>query len=219
METKHKIKINTDNLTGVAPLYCKIEGQINPQPAYIEIDLTVEGEVTVSADYSGEVGNCEPINVWSGRVKRIAVNPCVIGTYLADVMNDSDFMALIVRVADGYSEEWDGNKNKGCLADRAMGAIAEMEHDLEAVEQYELYDAEDWLDPNYLDADGRPCDNDEAMEVICCDVEVSHTSDPVALAEECESYVNSHQVVDGLEKFFVKTVELLKANHEAREDI
>lgn len=53
-----------------APLFHRYPGQVNPQPAYVTLDLET-GEVDAQA--SGEVGNAMPADVWHGVVRRYPI--------------------------------------------------------------------------------------------------------------------------------------------------
>lgn len=124
------IKIETGNLTGEAPLYAVFAGQYYPQDAYIEL----ESNGNVRADYSGDVGDSTPMDVWHGRTVRWSVSPYVSGEALKKLLADENFAALLERVHKGHSIEWDGNNWIGRLDDSAGKASLDI--------QYLLYDVE-----------------------------------------------------------------------------
>jgi len=78
----------------IFPVYAKYPQQVNAQPAFITLD-TRDGEI--DADYSGEIGNGLPADVWNGIVIRFPIN-CMsttseIDTMIADCL--ADFQAVL----------------------------------------------------------------------------------------------------------------------------
>jgi hypothetical protein len=61
---------------GLNPVYCKYDGQTNPQGAYIEIDPE---NGTVEADYDGEIGDSVSEAVYNGRIKQVSISPYMTG--------------------------------------------------------------------------------------------------------------------------------------------
>lgn len=113
------LSVDTENLIGrVAPLYKKYPHQMEPQPAYIEIDEYGN----VSADYSGEIGNAEPADVWHGRTQHLSIYPYANGDTLAEFLNREGVIELLERIHAGHTIEWDGNDMVGILDDDAKAA-------------------------------------------------------------------------------------------------
>ena len=63
--------LETDDLH---PLWQQYDGQLNTQPAYIELDTTTPYD-ELSADYSGEVGGGVPEDVFNGKRRRYSISP------------------------------------------------------------------------------------------------------------------------------------------------
>ena len=89
--------------TGQAPVYCKYPGQILPQPAYIELDLRDEPEL--SAGYNPEIGNGMPVYVWEGRAIRWPIYPHTSRESLIQLSKDEDFQTAVKEIIDGIDVE------------------------------------------------------------------------------------------------------------------
>lgn len=132
----------------LAPLYTRYDRQTQPQPAYIELD---PGPRTLTADYSGEIGNAVPEGVYHGRRFRLNVNPYVKGATIADLLEDQRTQSLARRIFDGYEEKWDGNNYLGHLNEDASDAYAELERYVEEsidpeTDCVSVYEPGDWVD-------------------------------------------------------------------------
>lgn len=101
-------------------LYRRYDGQSNPQPAYIEIDVR---EVTIGADYNSEIGNAVPFTVAHGFERRYT-----IPVLTADAANTllAELAPLAERISHGFTAEWDGNNHAAILDDDAQAAEAEL---------------------------------------------------------------------------------------------
>jgi len=141
------IKLSIPNLRDeVAPLYRRYPSQGNPQPAYIQI----EKDGTVSADFSGEIGNAIPFHVFHGQTLRRGVSPFVIGSALADYLESQEGMLLLGRIHAGHSIKWDGHNNVGRQDEDSMRAQKELEDAIEELPQATIYSAEEWIEYNSL---------------------------------------------------------------------
>jgi hypothetical protein len=125
MSTATALVLSLDNLRASrAPLFHRYPREVNPQPAFVL--LSEEGEV--SADSSGEIGNGVPASVWHGCDLRFPVSPSVSGSDLADYLERFDRgRALLERIHEGHSVEWDGSNHVGHLDDDAQAAREELE--------------------------------------------------------------------------------------------
>jgi hypothetical protein len=141
-ETHGDIRINTDGLKGLAPLYHRFHNQTNPQPAFIEIDPAGR---RVYADYSGEIGGGMPESVWHNRAYRFSVSPYVSGSALTQYMESDEFKALVGRICRGHKIRWDGNNLRGHLSYAGCEAIFEIERNLQDLDQDQVRDAYEWL--------------------------------------------------------------------------
>ena len=145
------IKTNADEIRAeFAPLYSRYSGQVNPQPAHIEINPEQQGMV---AEFNPEIGNAVPMNVWHGRAYRVSISPYYTGKQVAEILENVDFQNMAQRVFDGYSCAYDGSNHNGRLTDDAKAALEEMERFLQEMDQYlnvsdsgvSVYAPEDWF--------------------------------------------------------------------------
>ena len=173
-----EIAIKIDNLRGeIAPLYFRYPREINPQPAYVEMDE--HGEVT--ADSTGEIGGAIPFSVFHGRTRRYGVASAVKGDALADYLESGDARALFQRIYDGHSVEWDGNNNMGRLTEDAQQAEIDLEAALIEIDQAEVYEAAQWIENDDLDNLWKPgvslADAAKALEVDARDNQIELDGD------------------------------------------
>ena len=117
------MEIKVENLrAGAVPLYREYPGRLAPQPAYVQMDE----DGRVEADYSGEIGNGVPMFVWHGRTLRWTVSPNALGSDLADLIESDEVKALLTRVYEGHSVDWDGNNHVGRLTEDAEKASEQL---------------------------------------------------------------------------------------------
>ena len=129
-----KITVNFDTKTVTRfPVYCKYDGQFNPQPAFISLDLR---NGSVDADYSGEIGGGLPADVWNKKVLRFNINP----------MTHKDEIETLI---NSYSEEF--TKLVELYQAEEFEQISEMDFDLnekilqEGVENFMIDDLAQWI--------------------------------------------------------------------------
>lgn len=106
-------------------------GQSNPQPAYIELDLEYK---TLSADYSGEIGNAMPMAVYHNRVLRFSISQFISGGKINEILNDPKLLGLCEQVVANHIIVWDGNNNVGKLNINGQDAVQRIEWLLEQIE-------------------------------------------------------------------------------------
>lgn len=102
-------------------LHRQYDGEMQPQPCYIELDLR---EGTLLADWNAEVGNAVPESVYHGFERRYRI-PCLTADAANRVMNE--IAPLAGRVVAGFEEEWDGKNMVARLSDDAQNAEDEIE--------------------------------------------------------------------------------------------
>jgi hypothetical protein len=133
----------------LAPLYAHYKGQINPQPAYLWIDLEKK---TVEADYSGEVGQGGvPERVWHGLVRRVDITPYIKGSALADLLESKELAGYVQRMIDGFESVWDNSNWVAKLTPDAERAERELElHLIHAIDLTSdtttVYTAYEWFE-------------------------------------------------------------------------
>jgi len=116
-------EITINRVENHADLYCKYQGQYNPQPTYIWLDPS---DGTMGANSDGEIGGAVPFDVWHGRTRRYHFGNVPTATSANRLMED--IKPLVERVCAGYSEYWDGNNTVGKLTDDAEEAETEIEN-------------------------------------------------------------------------------------------
>jgi hypothetical protein len=102
------------------PLYCQYQGQHNPQPAYVTLDLD-NGEI--NADYSGEIGNGMPMSVWNGVVRRYPIHNLLNASQIQEILEEN--LEAFQKIVDNSSVEWDGSN--------WIGKVNQQAHDIEGV--------------------------------------------------------------------------------------
>lgn len=108
-----KIKIVLPNRKK-KPVFAQYQNQCYPQPAYLEIDPSkCTNGLICHADYSGEIGNGVPVDVWHNRVFRVPVAPEVSREGLKTLETDERFIALVDQLVDSWEEIWNGNNYVG----------------------------------------------------------------------------------------------------------
>lgn len=174
------INITTKNLRGEsAPLYSKYPREFKPQPAYIE--MTEDGDV--SADYSGEIGDAIPMYVWNKRTLRWNILPSANGDSLADWLESAEISALLERIHDGHTVDWNGSNYTGHLDDDAQAASDELDRILNGswalpYDTTEVWDAKEWLAEGF--------DIDQVIE-----------EGIAGYAATAEDYLDNNQAIDG----------------------
>lgn len=119
----------------VAPLYKKYPGQDTSQPAFIAVFCESRA---VRGDWTGEIGNAVPAEVWRKRVLRFPVPSAIRGDVIADFLESEPFQNLVERILDGYETRWDGSNNVGNFSETAQKA----RDDLSELINLELWDDE-----------------------------------------------------------------------------
>lgn len=130
----------------VAPLYCVYDGQVNPQGAYIELDCRT-GDLR--ADYSGEIGNAVPADVFHDLVIRWSIPAESLGGSIIALFEDETFLGNMQKVLNGFEERWNGNNYVGHFTDEAQEIIDDYHRAPEMgnwpLDVAEVYPVEDYL--------------------------------------------------------------------------
>lgn len=137
------IKLELENLRDeVAPLYFKYSSQVNPQPAFIEIDE----DGTVTAGVNAEIGNGIPSRVWHKVAIRVGCSSFLHGNSLIEFLEGDVGNDLLRRIHNGHSVDWDGSNHVGMLNLDAENAILELENELHDVQDVAIWSAEEWIE-------------------------------------------------------------------------
>lgn len=121
-------------------LHHRYSGQVDPQPAHVEIDE----DGTVTADYSGEIGSAVPMLVWHKRTLRVPVAAEVDCADLAAYLRGGG-LPLLQAIHNGHSVHWDGSNHVGALTDEAEQALEDLADGLQDLPTVEVWTVEDWL--------------------------------------------------------------------------
>ena len=98
------------------PLYHHFDGQLFPQPAYLEIDLDAK---SLRAGWSEEIGGAVPMRVWEGEVLRFRINPDLTCEEVNILIDDA--APLVQRVIE-YAER----RVLGAFSDNLLNDIERM---------------------------------------------------------------------------------------------
>ena len=137
----NKIQVTHLDEDELHPLWCQYDGQLQTQPAFIEVDTTTP---ELSADYSGEIGGGVPESVWSGKRLRYSISPHLT----ADEINTLLDEVAAVLEKDPDAGDFGGDVERMC-ADRLT-------------ESHGVMAVEDWMqgiDP--CDEYGLTADSDD----------------------------------------------------------
>lgn len=190
--TENRITVQVRKLDESEPaqLYNRYQGQSEPQPCYVSLDLR-DGELTAS--WNGEIGNAVPFTVWHGVVRRYTIPPL-----RADAANRllEEIAPVAQAVLDGATVEWDGSNMVGQLTESASLAEEEIERlHIERAEarDYEIiqvWDAADWLQEDDYESLGiTPEMTDDDLEEIAEDIRANASAEGVELIENLIEYL------------------------------
>lgn len=110
--------------TDPAELHHHYDGQTEPQPAYIELDLRAG---TLLATFDAEIGGAVPFSVYHGFERRYGI-PSLTAEAANRVMEE--LAPLANRILADWDEEWDGNNMVARLGEDAQAAEEEIEKKL-----------------------------------------------------------------------------------------
>lgn len=99
--------------------------------------------------------------------------------------------ALLARICDGHSIEWDGSNMVGQMSDAGQAAVDELLAGIEAEvsdSDWSLWDVGDWLANDDLGGLNAATTDDE-MGAIAAEIESAANHDHVVLAGSVEDYL------------------------------
>lgn len=130
MNARIEITLGDDNGTA-APLYRQYPQQSYPQPAYLEFDPSAESTLALVGEYSGEVGNAVPADIFNGRRIRISVPANARRSWLLGLADDAALAGLLERVRSGYEgcDPYSGRAQYSDDATAALQALEEWEYE------------------------------------------------------------------------------------------
>jgi hypothetical protein len=152
-----------------APLWHVYSGELHPQDAFVELD---PAQRRAEADWNAEVGSAVPMRVWHGRCLRYGVDPALSGEQIADLLDDDDVQALMLRICEGHSVEWDGSNEVGALTADAQEAFEALDALLRQVPgEAEIWDADYIAEGARLDPALTADSTDEDIQEIARGIE------------------------------------------------
>jgi len=140
------IHIHVQHLEGevLHPLWRHYAGELQPQPAYIELDLR-DGEVR--ADWDAEVGTGVPADVWHGLRRRYGI----INILTTDEINSllTELAPIAQRIVDETEIQSDGLQDRPVLSDKAQAAEEELTEECDGAQTRSngVVDADGWFGP------------------------------------------------------------------------
>lgn len=135
--------LDTDNQ---AQLYRQYQGQMQPQPVFVELD-TEDGELSV--DWSAAIGAGMSASVYHGRTLSWPLPRALTATAANELL--ANIAPMAQAVLDGYAIDWDGSNWVGAptgpAAVDAIDKIGEWctESDWDPADTVCGYDAADWF--------------------------------------------------------------------------
>ncbi len=188
------------------PLYCRYDGQQEPQGAYIQLD-TREG--TLSADYTGEISGI-PFGEYYGYLRRYDVSQHLNAEEIQKLLR---YLAPIAqRVLDGVTEHTDQNLNPDIrLSEAAEKAEEEIEKECEVNSEYSVAATDGagvWPADHYYNSISHaeigltPQTTDAQLDQI--------------IAEEIDTARCDGRTIDGVEKYLTDELEILRTEEDDR---
>jgi transcriptional regulator with XRE-family HTH domain len=117
-------KVRIIECTEPTELYRHYDGELEPQPAYIELDLKAG---KLYADYDSEIGNGKPATVHHGFDRRYRI-PVLTAEAANRVLHE--IAPLADRILADWEEDWDGNNMIAVLGEDAQAAEEEIREHL-----------------------------------------------------------------------------------------
>jgi hypothetical protein len=120
--------ITIHDCTEPAELYCRYDGEFEPQGAYIELGLE---SGTLSASYNAVIGSAIPFEVHHGFVRRYSI-PILTAAAANRAMRE--IAPLAARIVADWESQWDGRNHRAVLGADAKAADEEIDQILGANE-------------------------------------------------------------------------------------
>lgn len=147
-----------------APLFCQYDGQIQPQPAYITLDLSTGH---VDADYFGSVGGGVSMAVCNGIVRRYRVPSDLSTEQVHNIIGGA--MPVLQAILLSGRTEWRDGIYKGILTEEGRELERKLENDHLPSFYYEsevITDLADWLTASGDDSAWLPRHGDSIDDFV-----------------------------------------------------
>ena len=178
-------------------LYCRYDRELKPQTCYLNLDPR---DGSVCCDYSGEIGNSVPMDVYHGLRLQWRI-PALKAEAANRLMHESE--PLFVRICGGFKEEWDGHNMVGKLSEDAEQASSEIESAIEALNEDEHLVV--WEAGDYFSALGNAQRQAEYLGV-----KPDSNLDEIESRLEKEALSEGVDALEGLSKFLEQLQEELR---------
>ncbi|MFB7359601.1 hypothetical protein [Streptomyces gardneri] len=185
--------------TGAAELHLQYDGQSEPQPAYLELDLK---NGRLYADTDSVVGSGSPASVYYGFDRRYGI-PALTGEAADRLMEE--IRPLVQRILADWEEVWDGNNMVARLGDDAAEAEEEIEeivgryeneYDVDPADKIAVWDLDGAVNGQEAEEyDITKDTSDERLDEIALDIRTN-----LAGCDSDSRTVNT-VVVEGLEEY------------------
>lgn len=210
--------INIENEDNIAPMYVQYAGQINPQPAYIEIDPRKDN-IIVNAETSSNIGPGCSQAAFNGVVTQIRCPEFVRGDFLKDYLESVEFKEKVIELCKNYDYEWDGSNNIGRWNENRFKIEEEIYIDLLSLESVEIYDGGEWIEDSitYYNEENKKVDYSyEAIRAVYDEqgenLEITEKNIDT-IVKDAEKYIDrSYQLVEGLEEYLIDIIEEMEYN-------
>lgn len=149
------------------PVLAHFAGQLRPQPAFLTLDIRT-GEL--DADYSSEIGNGVPADVFHDLVLRFPLSPETSAAEIESIISDNK--DLFQSILDEAEEVWDGSNWVGSLSARGRDIFEELGHHnfFCACAEGGIIDLPQWVEDNPFPKDGQSLES-FAQDIIDSDGE------------------------------------------------
>ncbi|WP_228916866.1 hypothetical protein [Streptomyces sp. DH20] len=118
------VALDVRHCTDTTELFRQYAGELEPQPAYIELDLR---NCILHADWDGEIGNAAPATVHHGIDRRYSI-PLLTAEAANRILDE--IAPLARRIVADSEIDWDGNNHVAVLGPDARAAEDEIEQRL-----------------------------------------------------------------------------------------
>jgi hypothetical protein len=210
--------INIENENNIAPMYVQYDGQINPQPAYIEIDPRGDN-IIVNAETSSNIGPGCSQATFHGVVTQIRCPEFVRGDLLKDYLESLEFEEKVIELCENYDCEWDGSNNIGKWNENRFKIEEEIYIDLLSLESVEIYDGREWIEDSITYYNEEKVDYSYEATLAVYDeqgINLKITEKNIdTIVKDAEKYIDpNYQLVEGLEEYLLDIIEEMEYNKE-----
>lgn len=150
------------------PVYCKYDGQFEPQYAYLALDIRT-GEL--SADYNGNIGGGCTFDEFHNLVLRFTLPAMAHKDFIAEQIDENS--TLFQKVLNGADVVWNDSNWVGSFDESARKALDKLEDNFEHRQSYDderyiIDDLAEWLSGDNFSQEGESLE-DFAKQLLSFD--------------------------------------------------